>query len=342
MARTKESGEGAGRDDPTGPVTFSSPVVFDNVIGGKSVAPRAGGRRPVNDPTTGNVYAHSAESDADDIDAACAEAAAAFLEWSRTTPAERSAAMLEAAALLEANADELTRIEVADTGKPYAATREDELPPIIDQVRFFAGACRLMSGLATGEYMARTTSGVRREPVGVCGQITPWNYPLMMAVWKWAPAIAAGNTVVLKPSELTPASTVRMAELLADVFPPGVLNVVCGGACHGRSASAPPGGGHGVADGEPEGRPTGGPGGGRTAHPGPSRARRQRTGRGLRRRRCRRPPQKRWPARRFSTPARTARQPAGCWSRLRAMRRWWPPCPPRPPGPGPVTPSTPM
>ena len=235
MARTKESGgEPAGPARP-GPVTFSSPVVFDNVIGGKSVAPRAGGRRPVNDPTTGDVYAHSAESDADDIDAACAEAAAAFLEWSRTTPAERSAAMLEAAALLEANADELTRIEVADTGKPYAATREDELPPIIDQVRFFAGACRLMSGLATGEYMARTTSGVRREPVGVCGQITPWNYPLMMAVWKWAPAIAAGNTVVLKPSELTPASTVRMAELLADVFPPGVLNVVCGGAATGEA-----------------------------------------------------------------------------------------------------------
>jgi betaine-aldehyde dehydrogenase len=214
-------------------VTFSSPVVFDNVIGGKSVPPLAGGRRPVNDPTTGDVYAHSAESDADDIDAACAKATAAFLEWSRTTPAERSAAMLEAAALLEANADELTRIEVADTGKPYAATREDELPPIIDQVRFFAGACRLMSGLATGEYMPRTTSGIRREPVGVCGQITPWNYPLMMAVWKWAPAVAAGNTVVLKPSELTPASTVRMAELLADVFPPGVLNVVCGGAATG-------------------------------------------------------------------------------------------------------------
>jgi len=141
--------------------------------------------------------------------------------------------MLEAATLLEANADELTRIEVADTGKPYAVTREDELPPIIDQVRFFAGACRLMSGLATGEYMPRTTSGIRREPVGVCGQITPWNYPLMMAVWKWAPAVAAGNTVVLKPSELTPASTVRMAELLADVFPPGVLNVVCGGAATG-------------------------------------------------------------------------------------------------------------
>jgi betaine-aldehyde dehydrogenase len=218
-----------------GTVTGATPVVFDNVIGGTSVAPVAGGLRPVQDPVTGEVYARAAESDAEDIDMACVAAATAFLEWGETTPAERSAAMLRAADLLEANADELTRIEVADTGKPYSATREDELPPIIDQVRFFAGACRVMTGSATGDYMARTTSGIRREPVGVCGQITPWNYPLMMAVWKWAPAIAAGNTVVLKPSELTPASTVRMAELLAEVFPPGVLNVVCGGADTGEA-----------------------------------------------------------------------------------------------------------
>ena len=135
--------------------------------------------------------------------------------------------------MLEANAEELTRIEVADTGKPYGVTLEDELPPIVDQVRFFAGAARLLGGMASGEYLEGVTSGIRREPVGVCGQITPWNYPLMMAVWKWAPALAAGNTTVLKPSEQTPASTVRMAELLADVFPPGVLNVVLGDAVTG-------------------------------------------------------------------------------------------------------------
>ncbi len=216
-------------------MTDAATVVFDNVIGGASVGPVAGRRRPVQNPVTGETYAQAAESDAEDIDAACVAATKALLEWGGTTPAERSAAMLRAAALMEDNADELTRIEVADTGKPYATTRDDELPPLIDQVRFFAGACRVMTGLATGDYMERTTSGIRREPVGVCGQITPWNYPLMMAVWKWAPAIAAGNTVVLKPSELTPASTVRMAELLADVFPPGVLNVVCGGTATGEA-----------------------------------------------------------------------------------------------------------
>ena len=126
-------------------------------------------------------------------------------------------------------------MEVADTGKPYLATLEDELPPIVDQVRFFAGAARLLGGVASGEYLEGVTSGIRREPVGVCGQITPWNYPLMMAVWKWAPALAGGNTMVLKPSEQTPASTVRMAELLGDVLPAGVLNVVLGGAATGSA-----------------------------------------------------------------------------------------------------------
>ena len=184
---------------------------------------------PIENPATGECYAHATDSDAADVDLACAAAASAFPGWSTTTPAERSAAMLRAADVLEAHAEELARIEVTDTGKPYCATIEDELPPIVDQVRFFAGACRMLNGLAAGEYMDGVTSGIRREPIGVCGQITPWNYPLMMAIWKWAPAIGAGNTVVLKPSELTPASTVRMAELLADIFPAGVLNVVCGG-----------------------------------------------------------------------------------------------------------------
>jgi betaine-aldehyde dehydrogenase len=210
-------------------VTPKPPVEFANVIAGRAEAARAGGRRAVENPATGECYAHATDSDAADVDLACAAAASAFPEWSTTTPAERSAAMLRAADVLEAHTDELTRIEVTDTGKPYAATLEEELPAIVDQVRFFAGACRLLNGLASGEFMDGVTSGIRREPIGVCAQITPWNYPLMMAVWKWAPAIAAGNTVVLKPSELTPASTVRMAELLVDVFPAGVLNVICGG-----------------------------------------------------------------------------------------------------------------
>ncbi len=210
-------------------VTRQTPVEFANVIAGRAVAARAGGRRAIENPATGAFYASATDSDAADVDQACAAAASAFLHWSTTTPAERSAAMLRAADVLEANAEELARIEVTDTGKPYAATIQDELPPIVDQVRFFAGACRVLNGLGSGEYMEGVSSGIRREPIGVCGQITPWNYPLMMAVWKWAPAVAAGNTVVLKPSELTPASTVRMAELLADIFPAGVLNVVCGG-----------------------------------------------------------------------------------------------------------------
>jgi betaine-aldehyde dehydrogenase len=210
-------------------VSSQASVEFANVIAGRDVAAQAGGRRAVENPVTGTCYAYSTDSDATDVDMACAAAASAFRGWSTTTPAERAAGMLRAADVLEAHADELARIEVTDTGKPYAATIEEELPAIVDHVRFFAGACRLLNGLASGEFMEGVTSGIRREPIGVCGQITPWNYPLMMAVWKWAPAIAAGNTVVLKPSELTPASTVRMAELLADIFPAGVLNIICGG-----------------------------------------------------------------------------------------------------------------
>ncbi len=207
---------------------------FRNLIGGRSMS-GSGPVRAVVDPTTGERYAEARDSTDDDVDAACRAATDALPDWRATTPAERSRALLTAADVLEGHADELTRIEVADTGKPFGTTREDELPPIVDQVRFFAGAARLQGGVASGEYLEGVTSGIRREPVGVCGQITPWNYPLMMAVWKWAPALAVGNTTVLKPSEQTPASTVRMAELLADVFPAGVLNVVLGGAGTGRA-----------------------------------------------------------------------------------------------------------
>ena len=209
--------------------------VWGNVIGGATVPSHTAQRRAVVDPATGEVYAHATDSDADDVARACTSAATALGSWKATTPSTRSGSLLEAARLLEENADELCRLEVADTGKPYAATLADELPPTIDQVRFFAGAARLLGGPASAEYLEGVTSGVRREPVGVCGQITPWNYPLMMAVWKWAPAVAAGNTVVLKPSEHTPASTVRMAQLLAEVFPPGVVNVVCGGPGTGEA-----------------------------------------------------------------------------------------------------------
>jgi betaine-aldehyde dehydrogenase len=220
---------------------MTDPITLDlhNRIGGEPVVP-SGPPRAVVDPTTGSAYAEARDSTPADVDRACAAASAALDGWRSTPPSERSRLLLSAADVLERNAEELTRIEVADTGKPYSATLEDELPPIVDQVRFFAGAARLLGGTASGEYIEGVTSGIRREPVGVCGQITPWNYPLMMAVWKWAPAVAAGNTVVLKPSEQTPASTVRMADLLADVLPAGVLNVVLGGAEVGRALVAHP------------------------------------------------------------------------------------------------------
>jgi betaine-aldehyde dehydrogenase len=190
--------------------------------------------RALIDPATGLEHGRVTDASDADVDRACRAAAAAFLSWRRVTPAARSALLLAVADRLEASTDELARLEVADTGKPFAVTVE-EVEASIDQLRFFAGACRLVEGRGIGEYVEGVTSGVRREPIGVCGQIAPWNYPFMMAVWKWAPAVAAGNTVVLKPSELTPSSTVRMAELLADVLPAGVLNVVCGGPAVGEA-----------------------------------------------------------------------------------------------------------
>jgi betaine-aldehyde dehydrogenase len=214
--------------------------VIHNVIGGKSAPATAGGTRELVDPTTAAVHGVATESRAADVDAAVASAREAFGSWRHTTPAERSAMLLRAADVLEAHADELADLEVADTGKPRDVTRDEEIPASIDVVRFYAGACRMPEGRSTGEYVEGVTSGIRREPVGVCGQITPWNYPFMMAVWKWAPAVAAGNTVVLKPSELTPSSTSRMAELLADVLPSGVVNVVCGGPDVGSALAAHP------------------------------------------------------------------------------------------------------
>ena len=206
-----------------------------NFIGGSAVKPPSGAQTiKLIDPSTGLAYGSAPSSSAAEVAEACAAAADAFPAWSRETPSRRSAVLLEAADVIEAAADELCSIEVLDTGKPLRQMVEDEMPAIIDQIRFFAGACRVIDGRASGEYLPGIVSSIRREPVGVCGLITPWNYPLMMAVWKWAPAISAGNTVVLKPSELAPASTVRMAELLRDVFPKGVMNVICGPATTGQ------------------------------------------------------------------------------------------------------------
>ncbi|WP_371871109.1 aldehyde dehydrogenase family protein [Mycolicibacterium agri] len=212
-----------------------------NIIRGRAVPSSAGGHRDLINPATATVHGRATESGPTDVDDAVGAAQEAFASWRLTTPADRSALMLRAADILESHIEELTDLEVTDTGKPRDATRDEEIPASIDVVRFFAGACRVPEGRSTAEYLDGITSGIRREPVGVCGQIAPWNYPFMMAVWKWAPAVAAGNTVVLKPSELTPSSTSRMAELLADVLPPGVLNVVCGGPDVGAAIAAHPG-----------------------------------------------------------------------------------------------------
>jgi betaine-aldehyde dehydrogenase len=199
-----------------------------NFVNG-AAQPAADGRTSeLVDPSTGEVFATAPVSGQADIDAACSAAAAAFESWREATPSQRSLALLRIADAIESRADELVDLECENTGKPRQLTMDEEVPPAVDQIRFFAGAARVLEGKAAGEYMAGHTSFVRREPVGVCAQVTPWNYPMMMAVWKWAPAIAAGNTVVLKPSDTTPVSTRWMAELMAEFLPPGVCNVICG------------------------------------------------------------------------------------------------------------------
>jgi betaine-aldehyde dehydrogenase len=199
-----------------------------NFIHGEHVAAADGRTTDVIDPSTGEAYATAALSDAVDIDAAFQAAERAFESWRDTTPSERQRALLRIADAIEERADELVDVESRNTGKPRQLTADEELPPMCDQIRFFAGAARVLEGRSAGEYMSGFTSFIRREPVGVCGAVTPWNYPAMMAVWKWAPALAAGNTMVLKPSDTTPASTVWMAEVMAEFLPPGVFNVVCG------------------------------------------------------------------------------------------------------------------
>ncbi len=199
-----------------------------NYIGGEFKDAADGRTTEVVNPATGEVYATAPLSGQADVDAAMAAAAAAFPGWRDTTPSERQKALLKIADAFEARADELVAAESENTGKPLGLTASEELPPMVDQIRFFAGAARLLEGRSAGEYMDGMTSIIRREPVGVCAQVAPWNYPMMMAVWKFAPAIAAGNTVVLKPSDTTPASTVLMAEIIDSILPKGVFNVVCG------------------------------------------------------------------------------------------------------------------
>ena len=206
-----------------------------NFIGGDYVAPKSEKYAEVFNPATGQPFAEMPVSNAADVDFAVTVAAKAFESWRRTTPSQRSLALLKIADVLEQHADELVAIESENTGKILSLTHSEEVPPMLDQIRFFAGAARLLEGRGATEYMEGMTSYIRREPIGVCGAVTPWNYPMMMAVWKWAPAIAAGNTMVLKPGDSTPASTLYMAQLMAEVLPAGVFNVVCGDRDTGRA-----------------------------------------------------------------------------------------------------------
>jgi betaine-aldehyde dehydrogenase len=209
---------------------------LQNMIGGEFVAPAEGKTEDVFNPANGDVIAHSPLSTEEDVDRAVQAARKAFEGWSVTTPGQRQELMLKLADAFQERADEITDWETKDAGKPRQAMFDEEIGPMVDQLRFFAGAARLLEGRATGEYMEGYTSMIRREPIGVVGQITPWNYPLMMAVWKIGPALAAGNTLILKPAETTPVTTLKvLAEVCAEIFPPGVCNFIGG---HGEPAGA--------------------------------------------------------------------------------------------------------
>ena len=201
---------------------------LQNFINGKSVDGASGETTTLINPATGEAFATAPKSNAADVDKAMKAASDAFVDWRDSTPSERQRALLKIADAIEARADEFVAIESENCGKPMGLTASEEVPPMVDQIRFFAGAARNLEGKSAGEYMRGMTSFVRREPIGVCAQVTPWNYPMMMAVWKWAPAIAAGNTVVLKPSDTTPASTVFMAQIMSEFLPDGVINVITG------------------------------------------------------------------------------------------------------------------
>jgi betaine-aldehyde dehydrogenase len=210
-------------------------TTLKNFIDGETADPVEGRTEEVLNPANAEPFAVAPVSTAEDVDRAVSAARRAFESWSQTTPRARSEAVLRLAGTIEDHAEELAELESADAGKPRAPTLDEEMPGNVDNLRFFAGAARCLEGMAAGEFVEGRTSIIRREPVGVVGQITPWNYPLSMAVWKLGPALATGNTVVLKPAENTPVTTLRLAELATEIFPPGVLNVIGG---HGEPAGA--------------------------------------------------------------------------------------------------------
>jgi len=208
---------------------------LQNFVNGKKVSATSEKVQDLINPATGEVFAKAPVSNAADVDKAMKAAASAFEIWKESTPGERQKAINKIADAIEARSEELIGIESENTGKPIAVTRAEEIGPMLDQIRFFAGAARNLEGKSAAEYFKGHTSFILREPIGVCAQVTPWNYPMMMAVWKWAPAIAAGNTVVLKPSDTTPVSTLWMAELMQEFLPEGVINVVVGDRDTGRA-----------------------------------------------------------------------------------------------------------
>ena len=208
---------------------------FQNFVNGQYIESIDGRTSPVINPSTGRQYAEAVLSGTADVDVAMRAAEAAFEGWRDSTPSERSLALFRIADAVEARSEELIALEVENTGKPIGMTRSEEIPPMVDQIRFFAAAARNLDGKSAGEYMRGMTSYIRREPIGVCAQVAPWNYPMMMAVWKFGPALAAGNTVVLKPSDTTPATATLLAEIAAEFLPAGVLNVICGDRDTGRA-----------------------------------------------------------------------------------------------------------
>jgi betaine-aldehyde dehydrogenase len=208
---------------------------LENFVNGEYADAADGRRFDIVNPAMGEAFASSPASGQADVDRAFDAAEGAFETWRDSTPSERQLALLRLADKIEENAEELVRAESENTGKPLGLTMEEEIPAMVDQIRFFAGAARVLEGKSAGEYMAGMTSFIRREPVGVCAQVTPWNYPMMMAVWKFAPAIAAGNAVVVKPSDTTPVTTLMLAEWASEFLPDGVFNVVCGDRETGRA-----------------------------------------------------------------------------------------------------------
>ena len=215
-------------------------TTVQNFIDGQRVDSSSGATMPLIDPSTGEQYGTAPVSNEQDFDTAYAAAAKAFKEWKKTTPGQRQKALLDFADDVEKAAEDLVAAEGRNCGKPNHVTMAEEIPAMVDQIRFFAGAARVLEGKSAGEYMADHTSWIRREPVGVIGQVAPWNYPMMMAIWKICPALAAGNTVVIKPSDTTPVTTVMLAELMAKHVPAGVLNVVTGDRVTGSNLVAHP------------------------------------------------------------------------------------------------------